>query len=241
MSWQAVTWVLEKSKSELGTRLVLISIASHANRIGEESWPSIETIAVESRLSIRQVYRCEFEAKQIGELEIVSTPGKRNSYRLPKVKRWIEKLADTPDVDVTPDNMSPLTSCHNTPDVDVTPPLTYTTKNENVSLLNRPLTVLEPSLKSGTQKTRPDHHTTCGNVENRKNRPKTPEQKIYGDAARLIPGAVKILAEAKNLGKPIAGADVTEKLKQWAADNNLEYGHETVRRAIDVAEGRIKS
>lgn len=156
MSWQAVTWVLEKSRSELGTRLVLISIASHANRLGEESWPAIETIAQETRLSIRQVYRCEYEAKDIGELVVVSTPGKRNSYSLPRVKKWLENLDLTPDVDVTPDNMSPLTSCHGTPDTHVTPPLTSTTQKRNVSLTEPSLTVLNrPGGKGNTKSPAP--------------------------------------------------------------------------------------
>lgn len=54
MSVQAMTWVMESERrTKGGDRLVLMSIANHADRFGDNSWPSIITIATESNLSER--------------------------------------------------------------------------------------------------------------------------------------------------------------------------------------------
>ena len=84
MSWQAVSWVLDYSKSRLAARLVLLSIANHANRDGENAWPSIPTIAHEAHISERQAQRALVELAAIGELVIYlqAGPGKRNVYRV---------------------------------------------------------------------------------------------------------------------------------------------------------------
>ncbi len=94
MSWQAVTWVLEQSESTLGARLVLLAIASHANREGKNSWPSTDTIALETRLSIRDVYYCLKMLRDSGELAIRSgkTKGVANRYALPLVEKWVDSI-----------------------------------------------------------------------------------------------------------------------------------------------------
>lgn len=89
MSWQAVTWVLEQSQSVLGVRLVLISIASHANREGQQAWPSVDTICLEARLSRREVQYCLRKAEEAGELRTIPKKGKPNSYELPLVTKWL--------------------------------------------------------------------------------------------------------------------------------------------------------
>jgi len=99
MSWQAVTWVLEHSQSTLGSRLVLLSIASHANREGVESWPAVDTIAIEARLSRRQVQCCLLRLKQSGELNFEENRGgraKTNHYTLPLVYDWITAQSSHP-------------------------------------------------------------------------------------------------------------------------------------------------
>lgn len=91
MSWQAVTWVLERSNSMLGSRLVLLSIASHANREGRRAWPSLQTLALESRLSRSQVIRCVRALETSGELVVHRDVGRTrtNSYSLPLVADWL--------------------------------------------------------------------------------------------------------------------------------------------------------
>jgi len=97
MSWQAVTWVLEESRATLGARLVLLSVASHANREGCESWPALNTIARETRMSRRQVIRCVHTLEASGELRVVlggHRSGDTNHYELPHVEGWLAALAN---------------------------------------------------------------------------------------------------------------------------------------------------
>jgi len=89
MSWQAVTWVLEQSQSTLGSRLVLLSIASHANREGKQSWPSVETICIETRLSRREVQYALRDLEESGELITHARKAQTNSYELPHVGIWL--------------------------------------------------------------------------------------------------------------------------------------------------------
>jgi len=116
MSIQAISWVLDHSESELGDRLVLISIASCANSDGEDAWPKVPKIARDSRLSERQVYRCLQNLVELGELKIDNGGGRgnRNIYSLPKFTKQLK-----PDnLSVNPDKMSQetLTSDTQKPD-----------------------------------------------------------------------------------------------------------------------------
>jgi hypothetical protein len=91
MSWQAISWVLNHSEARLGGRLVMLSIAEHADENGENSWPSMSTIARETLLSVRQVERLIPRLEGTPELEVdhrakVVAGGHRvNLYRLPLV------------------------------------------------------------------------------------------------------------------------------------------------------------
>lgn len=94
LSWQAVTWVLEFSDAEGYPRLVLISIASHANREGKNSFPSLDTIALEARVSRREAIYCVQTLEEMGELSIKRGIGRGNPnhYEMPHVGRWLEKV-----------------------------------------------------------------------------------------------------------------------------------------------------
>jgi DNA-binding transcriptional MocR family regulator len=71
MSMQAVVWVLEHERSTEGTaRLVLLSIANHANREGTDSWPSIDTIAWEVNRDRRTVQRALQWLAEQGLIEV---------------------------------------------------------------------------------------------------------------------------------------------------------------------------
>lgn len=81
MSVQAMSWVLNESKATLGSRLVLLSIANHADAKGMNSWPKIKVIAEESRLSERQAQRCIRQLEKLGELEAKRGAGFEGSHR----------------------------------------------------------------------------------------------------------------------------------------------------------------
>ena len=94
MSWQAVTWVLEESEATLGSRLVLLSIASHANREGKSAFPSLDTIAKETLLCRREVVYCVQALEESGELRVHRGIGRGNpnNYQLPRVENWLRKV-----------------------------------------------------------------------------------------------------------------------------------------------------
>ena len=94
MSWQAVTWVLEFSESTSYSRLVMIAIASHANREGKNAFPSLDTIAQEARISRREVIYCIQAMEEAGELIVFRGIGRGNPnhYELPQVESWLEKV-----------------------------------------------------------------------------------------------------------------------------------------------------
>jgi hypothetical protein len=86
MSVQAVTWVIEHSRMRLGARLVLLAIANHADRLGQDSSPSIGTIANEARLSLRDTRLAIRKAEALGELK--PAPASRvgsKTFSLPKM------------------------------------------------------------------------------------------------------------------------------------------------------------
>jgi len=69
----------------------------------------------------------------------------------------------------------------------------------------------------------------------------TPGQVQYGRAGQLIPQAIAIMVRARQINSRMTGADVKEELKTWAARAGVEYDAESIRRALDVAEGRTKN
>ncbi len=54
MSVHVISWVLEHSDARLADRLVLLVLSDHAEKDGTRSYPSIETIAHEARVSRRK-------------------------------------------------------------------------------------------------------------------------------------------------------------------------------------------
>jgi biotin operon repressor len=94
VSWQAVTWVLEQSEAELGSRLVLLSIASHANREGLSAYPSLDTIGRETLMSRREIIYCIQSLEEKGELHVDRGGGRGNPnhYSLPFVRSWLGKV-----------------------------------------------------------------------------------------------------------------------------------------------------
>lgn len=68
MSFEATSWALEQPIG--GTKkIVLIGIASHADRSGRNAWPSIETLALYAHVDPRSVQRAIVELMQAGYLE----------------------------------------------------------------------------------------------------------------------------------------------------------------------------
>lgn len=75
MSVQAMTWVLEESRSKGNPRLVLLSIANYANPVGIGAWPSLMTLAHEANCRRSTVQEARAILVELGELEIISGGG----------------------------------------------------------------------------------------------------------------------------------------------------------------------
>lgn len=145
MSIQAVSYVLELSNAKLGDRCVLLSIANHADKYGEEAWPSIATMASEANVSERTVYTCLDNLAQQGEIEC---SGERKNRHGRPTKIWcmprMSKPVDTSGYE-TDDNLKPLQS---KPEVD------NNSHNIVEPSLNRPIGSARKT--KGTSKIPPD-------------------------------------------------------------------------------------
>lgn len=84
-----MSWVLRESEAQLGDRLVLIVLADHAREDGTSAWPSLETIAHQSRLSERQARRCLRNLEEAGE--IVETGRSRKGTHIYSFPRYISR------------------------------------------------------------------------------------------------------------------------------------------------------
>lgn len=82
-----MSWVFDHSKAEKCDRLVLLAIANHCDRYGRDSWPKIETVAVEARCSVREALYAIKALLAAGELAKQAGAGKigRHAYSLPKM------------------------------------------------------------------------------------------------------------------------------------------------------------
>lgn len=105
-----MSWVLRESEAHLGDRLVLLVLADHAREDGTSAWPSIETIAHQSRLSERQARRCLRNLEEAGE--IVETGKSRKGthiYSFPKYISRGDNMTPPGGTSTSPggDNMTP--------------------------------------------------------------------------------------------------------------------------------------
>lgn len=89
MSIQALVWVIERSQARLADRCVLVSIANHCDRQGQNAWPSVDTISHEAKVSPRKVQVSLAHLSKMGELTIARNQGPRgtNLYALPLMTR----------------------------------------------------------------------------------------------------------------------------------------------------------
>jgi len=73
VSWQATTWVVKHSQHKGSALLTMLMLANHAGPDGGTIYPSLATLAAETRLSRRQVIRIIDRLLESGEL--VQIPG----------------------------------------------------------------------------------------------------------------------------------------------------------------------
>jgi len=103
-SVQAISWVIQYSRHKGNSFVVLLMIANHARSDGSGAWPSIPTLAKESRVSERTVQRTINRLRRTTNKippELVVEDGKGphgcNLYSIPGVKLsspWVSVSRD---------------------------------------------------------------------------------------------------------------------------------------------------
>lgn len=133
-----MAWVFDHSVATLASRLVLLSIANHASKIGSNAYCSTKTIAEEAHVSERQVHRAIAALAGTDELLVwvgggpTTRGGRTNRYEMPLVPGW-ERPDDMPsDATVSGDILSDDESgsgdicapkgCHPVPEVVTSAP-----------------------------------------------------------------------------------------------------------------------
>lgn len=76
-----MSWVFDHSEASGSCRLVLLSIANHADPAGENAWPTIATIARESRCARSTVFLAIEELEQAGAITVEHGLGGPNVKR----------------------------------------------------------------------------------------------------------------------------------------------------------------
>lgn len=94
ISVQAISWVLEQSKSSGSARLVLISIANHASIDGDSCWPAVRTIAREAHISERAVQYALPQLEHLQELKIIRGTGRKHTHRYFMIgyQKWVQDV-----------------------------------------------------------------------------------------------------------------------------------------------------
>jgi len=97
MSWQAVEAVFENSRSKGNARLLLLTIAEHADKDTGECWPGIGRLMKRSGLSRATVCHHLDTLKKMGELKVLKKGGGRlsNRYRIMLIDQ--SRILTSPD------------------------------------------------------------------------------------------------------------------------------------------------
>lgn len=104
MSWEANSWaVTQEIVEDAPTQAVLVNMANHAGPQGDGVYPSVPTIARQTKLSERTVQKCR---KKLLDLGLIEETGHKASgvreFRLPHVATFVQMLgqaaADPHDV-----------------------------------------------------------------------------------------------------------------------------------------------
>jgi len=136
-------WVIEHSPSKGADRSVLLMIAYHADPDGGQSWPSIETLAREARLSRRATCYAIASLVEAGEVEMALGGGRghSNSYRI--------SMVNSANDDINSANFAPFPERVQSKTVQsTTERVQSTTVEEPTESINSANLAPEPSLSS---------------------------------------------------------------------------------------------
>lgn len=215
MSVQAMSWVIEKSLQKGSNLLVLLMIANHAHTDGAGAFPSIATLARESRLSERGVHYILAKLERSSELVIERDAGPRGThlYSLPGVIRDGFNLRGLPANFAGRAKEGASKACGNLP-AKFSPHRGALPANFSRSTCKA--CAPEPKrTETKDQNLRPA--PPCGN-QGRKT-VALPQQRRFAIVGCLTNAAEKILDRKPNC----SDVDLADELKQWAASEGIPY------------------
>lgn len=98
-----MSWVIDHSAHKGGTLLTLLMIGNHAHSDGTGAYPSLKTLAGETRMSVRQVARNIEVLIESGELQAAKDAGPRGVtvYALPLVDKMSSRSTPIVEPKVT--------------------------------------------------------------------------------------------------------------------------------------------
>lgn len=105
MSWQAVKWAFKAPTENVRDHAALMALADHAHPDGSGAYPSVRTIAQESRQSSRSVRYALSNLITAGLIEATERAGKPTEYRLLMTRTTPAESAD-------PNGLTPAESAH---------------------------------------------------------------------------------------------------------------------------------
>lgn len=111
MSWQATNYVTEHSKHKGGSFLCLLMIANCADQDGRNSWPSIEKLAKDCRMSERQIQRIIVALEKTGEIRIQRCAGPNKKHKFTVMMGHVETPAKSAGGPHSPRQNVRVTKC----------------------------------------------------------------------------------------------------------------------------------
>lgn len=105
-----MSWVLNHSTTSGTEKLILVGIASHADREGRNAWPTLETLATYASSSVRTVQRLLPKLAKEGHLVIRKNRGGGMEHRVDRRPNLYEIVMHEVTASVTPDPTDGVTS-----------------------------------------------------------------------------------------------------------------------------------
>lgn len=142
MSVEVMAWVLKNSTASATEKLILVGIASHADKNGRNAWPTIDLLATYASTSVRTVQRLLPKMVADGHLVIRKNSGGGDKQRGNRRPNLFEIVMSEVTDGVTSDTHQEVTH-------DVTPSPDLGVTDSNLGVTKEPSRGDSPVLKNG--------------------------------------------------------------------------------------------
>ena len=238
MSAQAFSYVIKHSRHKGGELLCLMIIANHADPAGRDSFPSMQTLADECRMSERQVRRIIERLEASGELLVERRRGRGNSHTftvvmqdLPENRTKCPINEGSDNVGGTPKTGQNVTKPDKMTDIHRRKPDISDTKTGHFEQENRTFPALKPDISDTPNDNHPEQlFNQEGTVWDAHGRESAPT--AHNANAKKTQTEAEWLQELR-CADAYTGIDVDRELSKchvWCRNNNREF---TRRRFVN--------